>query len=531
VPRGAAAVRILTPVTVPLTGQQYRIEAGPYRATVTELGAGLRELLFRDEPVILGHEADELPAAGAGQLLVPWPNRIDGGRYTFGGAEFQLALTEPSRGNAIHGLTRWTAWTAVSHDAGSVLLRSVPHGWQGYPFGLEIEAGFRLHPDSGLHVVITARNRGSRAAPYGTGSHPYLTVRTASVDDCELSLPAASWLPVDDRGIPCGPPAAVEGTPYDFRRPRTIGTTRLDHPLTGLDRDDHGRAWAHLSADGGAGARVSLWAGEGYRWLQVFTGDPLGPGRRRRALAVEPMTCPPNAFVTGDDLLILQPGETVTHTWGIQASLRTLRRRPVLAGGDPGQVGRSVDVVGAAGVAALDQGDKAGTGPQERPGPLIAGGRRDHLGPVLAGQEHRIARLPVVGSHRHGSAVAIGGDQAGDRLRSDQRLVGQGHDDRADAGAGVGVGVGVGESLQGGAQRGAHAGPPCGIVDSTRPVELDRGGAGDDQDRICPAGPQQVHPPFGEGPPAELHQRFGLAEPGAFPRGEQDPRDRGAHGV
>jgi aldose 1-epimerase len=309
-------------VTVPLTGQQYAISAGPYRATVTELGAGLRELLFRDEPVIVGYEADELPPSGAGQLLAPWPNRIDGGRYAFGDAEYQLALTEPAHGNAIHGLTRWTAWTAVSHDAGSVLLRSTPHGWQGYPFCLEIEAGYRLHPDSGLHVAITARNRGRSAAPYGTGSHPYLTVRTPSVDDCELSLPAASWLPVDDCGIPSGPPATVEGTPYDFRRPRAIGTTRLDTPLTGLDRDDEGRAWAHLAAEGGSGARVSLWAGEGYRWLQVFTGDPLGPDRRRKALAVEPMTCPPNAFVTGDDLLVLQPGETVTHNWGIHASLR-----------------------------------------------------------------------------------------------------------------------------------------------------------------------------------------------------------------
>jgi aldose 1-epimerase len=307
-------------VSIALTGEQYHIEAGPYRAAITELGAGLRELLFRDQPVILGYEADELPPAGAGQLLIPWPNRIDGGRYSFDGSQYQLGLTEPARGNAIHGLTRWTAWTPVSHDPGSVLLRSAPHGYQGYPFALEIEAGYRLHPDSGLHVEITARNRGSRAAPYGTGSHPYLTVRVPAVDDCELSLPAASRLPMDDRGIPAGPPVPVDGTQYDFRRPRTIGTTRLDDALTGLDRDGDGRAWAHLTADRGAGARVSLWAGAGYHWLQVFTGDPLGPGRRRKALAVEPMTCPPNAFATGDDLLVLQPGEAVTHSWGIQAS-------------------------------------------------------------------------------------------------------------------------------------------------------------------------------------------------------------------
>ena len=304
---------------VPLTGQQYEIEAGHYRATVTELGAGLRELVFRGQPVIAGYGPDELPPAGAGELLAPWPNRIDGGRYVFGGAEFQLALTEPARANAIHGLTRWQAWTAVRHDASAVLLRSAPLGQQGYPFCLEIEAEYRLDPGTGLHVAVTARNRGSHAAPYGTGSHPYLTVRTPSVDECELTLPAQFWLPMDERGIPCGPPATVEGTEYDFRQPRTIGSTRLDDAFTGLSRDGGGRAWAHLAAAGGSGPEVGLWADEGYRWLQVFTGDPLGPDRRRKAVAIEPMTCPPNAFVTADDLLVLEPGETVEHRWGIQA--------------------------------------------------------------------------------------------------------------------------------------------------------------------------------------------------------------------
>ena len=302
-------------MAVPLTGKQYEIAAGDYRATATELGAGLRELLFRDQPVITGYPADQLPPGTAGQLLAPWPNRIDGGRYVFDGAEFQLALTEPARTNAIHGLTRWMAWTVVRHAADVVLLRSSPHGQQGYPFCVEIDAEYRLDPEAGLHATITARNRGSCAAPYGTGSHPYLTVRTPSVDECELTLPATRWLPMDDRGIPSGPPGTVEGTPYDFRQPRVIGATKLDHALTGLDPDDGGRAWAHLATDG---TRVGLWAGPGYRWLQVFTGDVLGPERRRKAVAVEPMTCPPNAFVTGDDLLVLQPDETVSHTWGIQ---------------------------------------------------------------------------------------------------------------------------------------------------------------------------------------------------------------------
>ena len=306
-------------MTWALTGQQYRIGAGPYRATVTELGAGLRELLFGARPVIASYEPDELPPGAAGQLLAPWPNRIDAGRYVFGDREFQLALTEPAHANAIHGLTRWAAWTPVRHEASVVLLRTRPHGQQGYPFCLEVNVEYRLHSDRGLHVAITAINRGSDAAPYGTGSHPYLTVRMPLVDDCELTLPAASWLPTDDRGIPSGRPSAVDGTPFDFRQPRMIGTTRLDHALTGLGRDRDGRAWAHLAASGDSEARIGLWAGQGYRWLQVFTGDSLKPSRRRKAVAIEPMTCPPNAFVTGDDLLVLEPGETVTHTWGIQA--------------------------------------------------------------------------------------------------------------------------------------------------------------------------------------------------------------------
>jgi len=297
---------------------QYDIEAGQYRATVTELGAGLRELSFHGQPLIAGYEADELPPAGAGELLAPWPNRVDGGRYVFGGTEYQLALTEPTRANAIHGLTRWTAWTAVRQDSGAVLLRSTPHGQQGYPFSVEIEAEYRLDASTGLQVTVTARNRGSHTAPYGTGSHPYLTVRTSSVDACELTLPARSWLPLDDRGIPAGPPEPVEGTEYDFRTARAIGTTRLDHALTGLSRDGDGRAWAYLAADGGSGPRVGLWAGGGYGWLQVFTGDPLGPDRRRKAVAIEPMTCPPNAFVTADDLLVLEPGEMAAHSWGIR---------------------------------------------------------------------------------------------------------------------------------------------------------------------------------------------------------------------
>jgi aldose 1-epimerase len=326
----------------PLTGEQHLIRAGDYEASITELGAGLRELTYRGRPLIIGYQPDEVPPDGAGQLLLPWPNRIDGGKYDFDGASYQLDLSEPARCNAIHGLTRWANWEAVAQQASGragadaadgaataahgaadaadlaasqITLSHVLNGRPGYPFCLELSVSYRLEPASGLRVTVTASNAGSRPAPYGTGSHPYLTAGTPAVDDCELQISASHWLPTDDRGIPSGRPQDVAGTPFDFRTPLPIGDTKLDHALTGLSRDESGLAWAVL--DSGS-VRLGLWAGPGYNWLQVFTGDALAEGLRRRALAIEPMTCPANAFVSGDGLLTLAPADSVTHTWGIR---------------------------------------------------------------------------------------------------------------------------------------------------------------------------------------------------------------------
>lgn len=307
----------------PLTGAQHEISAGEYSAVVTELGAGLRQLRYGGRPLLNGYETDQLPPAGAGQLLLPWPNRVDGGRYSVDGRQFQLDLSEPKAQNAIHGLTRWANWAPGERGAGHVLLRHTLLGRPGYPFRLHLEAEYRLDPAEGLRVQVTARNEGSSHAPYGTGSHPYLTAGTALVDECELTLPAARWQPPGDRGIPDGPTRDVEGGAFDFRTARKVGDIQLDHAFTGLDRDATGRAWVRLTGpakgEGEAGGGVALWAGEGYGWLQAFTGDALDEQHRRRALAVEPMTCPPNAFVTGIDLLMLEPGQSVRHSWGVQA--------------------------------------------------------------------------------------------------------------------------------------------------------------------------------------------------------------------
>jgi aldose 1-epimerase len=323
--RRAGAVGILIAMMTPITGKQYEIRAGDYAATVTQLGATLRTLTCGGIALVAGFDADELPPHGAGQLLAPWPNRVDHGTYSFDGATYHLALSEPAKENAIHGLTRYALWDVVTHEPASVHLQSRGHGTQGYPFAVQVDARYSLDAASGLAVTITAANVGSRPAPWGTAHHPYLVVANSRIDDCELTLPAAAWLPVDGRLIPISPPEDVAGTEFDFRVPRKLASTVLDHAFTSLSRDDHGLAWVRLE-DGGV--CTALWMDESYRWLQVFTSDPLEPERYRAAVAVEPMTCPPNAFASGTDRIRLEPGDSVTHRWG-------LRLGPAIPAGNP----------------------------------------------------------------------------------------------------------------------------------------------------------------------------------------------------
>ena len=298
---------------VPPSGDQVELVHGGRRAVVVEVGGGLREYTVDGAPVLDGYAAEEMCSGGRGQTMIPWPNRVDGGRYDLDGRTLRLALSEPERGNAIHGLTRWAAWRVLERTASRVELGHRLHPQPGYPFTLDCRLAYELTA-AGLSVRTSATNAGDRRCPYGTGAHPYLTVGTETVDEAVLTAPAARYLPTDERGIPTGT-EDVAGTPYDFRGGRPLGGTPLDHAFTGLERDADGIARVGLRA--GSGRAVTLWLDEGYPYLELFTGDSLSAERRRRGLGVEPMTCAPNAFRTGEGLRMLEPGETATATWGI----------------------------------------------------------------------------------------------------------------------------------------------------------------------------------------------------------------------
>jgi aldose 1-epimerase len=297
----------------PPSGEQVALRHGAWSAVAVEVGGGLRALNHGGAPLLDGYAADEMASGGRGQPLIPWPNRLAGGRYRFGGREIEVPVDERVTGSAIHGLTRWASWRVAEHEPSRCAMQLRLRPQPAYPFLLDLRIEYALG-DAGLEVTLRAANPGDADLPFGAGFHPYLTLGTPAIDDLAVSVPAASWLPVDDRGIPTGERRPVAGD-LDLRGGPTLGGRVLDHCFTELERGGGGLARVRLAAPDGRAA--TLWMDEAFGYLMVFTGDTLAPDRRRRGLAVEPMTCAPDAFNSGDGLRVLRPGEPVVGRWGI----------------------------------------------------------------------------------------------------------------------------------------------------------------------------------------------------------------------
>ena len=303
------------------SGEQFEIRHGSLRATVVEVGGGLRTLAVGELEILDDFPESEMCHDARGQILMPWPNRLAGGKYTFprgtsaGGSPQQLPINETSHDTAIHGLVRWTNWTAQSHAAGAVTMTHRLYPSPGYPFTLDVSAAYALG-DDGLQVNLRATNAGREACPFGAGQHPYLRVGTPLVNEATLQVPARTIHRYNDQLIPVER-IPVEDSPLDFRAPRPIGDTEINMDYTDLERGDDGRARVVLAAPGGSPS-IEVWMDVAFRHVTVYTGETVQPpSRRRHGLAVEPMTCPPNAFVSGDDLIVLHPGETWSGSWGL----------------------------------------------------------------------------------------------------------------------------------------------------------------------------------------------------------------------
>ncbi|POH69025.1 galactose mutarotase [Cryobacterium zongtaii] len=303
---------------LPLSGLQYTISHDGYSATIASVGASLRLLTWNGRDLVVPFAEDEVRPGYRGAVLAPWPNRVVDGSYTFDGVDYQLPLTEPSRSHALHGLVCWADWTLQARTAESVTLGTTIVPSDGYPHRIALLVTYSL-TDDGLTSTVTAENVGAATAPYGTGPHPYLVAGPGIVDDWTLEFPAAAYLTVTPDRLSPVATVPVETTPeFDFRTPRVIGDTFIDHAFTAIARDADGSASVTVTSPGGTGVRMSF--GAELPWLQVHTADRPAPEPSRIGLAVEPMTCPPDAFSTGEDLVLLAPGQSHSAGWTIAAT-------------------------------------------------------------------------------------------------------------------------------------------------------------------------------------------------------------------
>lgn len=297
------------------TGAQLEIARGRQRAVVTEVGAALRSWSVDGVERLDGFGPDERPADYRGQVLAPWPNRLRDGRYELGGVEHRLPVDEPARGCALHGFVSSLPWEVEEHAEDRVSLALTVAPRDGYPFALRLGVAYRLD-EHGVSSELTAANAGAGDAPFGAGFHPYL--RCERADDARLQVPAEAIVPIDaDRLLPTGPPLSIAATESDFRRERPIGPTALNACYAGLERDADGIARVLLTTPDGP---VTVWMDAAFEFALVYTADEAAdPARRRRSVAIEPMTCAADAFNTGLGLRVLAPGDELEARWGLTA--------------------------------------------------------------------------------------------------------------------------------------------------------------------------------------------------------------------
>ena len=309
----------MSAVPEPAAGIELTLEHARQRVVVTDIGAALRSWTVRGHELLDTNGPGEPDDAFRGKVLVPWPNRLRDGRYVFDGAEHRTALTEPERGTALHGLATGRRWRAIRSSTRHLTLACDVQPEPGYPFSLQLAVDYEL-TSAGVVATLHATNAGAKAAPFGAGLHPYLKHEGVEVDDLVLEVPAATYVPLDERRLPTGPPVTVEGTDIDFRRGRRIGAQRLDTCFGDLGRSPSGVACVRLATAGGE-RQLTVWMDERFRFVQVYTADDVpDPSRRRGGVAIEPMTCAPDAFNSGDGLLVLEPGASFTGRCGLTAA-------------------------------------------------------------------------------------------------------------------------------------------------------------------------------------------------------------------
>ncbi|TCD53935.1 aldose epimerase [Alloscardovia theropitheci] len=306
----------MTRILPPWVGNEYTIHAGEYTAIVTEQGAGLERLEWAGKEITVPFNPHGPVSACSGQILIPYPNRIEDGEYEFEGHTYRFPIDEHERNNSIHGLGYRTAWKLEALTSHSVTLTWRTPNLACYPFDVFVTVTYSLDSETGLSITIDAYNNGSTNAPWALATHPWLangrhseTTEEMDADNgaCRLTIPASTHVQVNDRLLPVGL-EPVEGTRYDLRNGDPIGDQSFDDAWTDLDHDADGNVSAIFTRPDGI--EVTITGDETVTSFQVCNGYGWDSAKKPAGVAVEPQTAYANAFRSGKDLIVIKPGES-----------------------------------------------------------------------------------------------------------------------------------------------------------------------------------------------------------------------------
>ena len=290
------------------------LQNGNYEAAVHTTGAALWALRFKGEDYIPACAETGPSDSYHGSIIAPWPNRIRDGKYSFDGKNHELPVNEIGRNNALHGLSAAVPWKVVEKSEKMISLTTTVGGSKGYPAIVELLATYRLN-QAGLKLAFTARNLSNQRAPFGFAFHPYLKI--PGDKSPTLQFAASAVVLVDDQRLLPVQEVRVEGTAFDFRKKTSTDLDFLDHAFSDFDWDLSGRASATISGSGGRS--LTLTWDHTLPWLQIHRPvRPELPG----ALVIEPMSCPPDAFNSGRDLVSLDGNSKFQCTIDMAVSVK-----------------------------------------------------------------------------------------------------------------------------------------------------------------------------------------------------------------
>ncbi|PSR95817.1 Aldose 1-epimerase [Actinidia chinensis var. chinensis] len=317
----------------------YELKRGNFSVKLTNFGATVLSLILPDkkgklDDVVLGFETIDgykNDSTYFGALVGRVANRIRGAKFTLNGIQYKLVANEGN--NMLHGGPKGFSeviWKVKSYKPDSHVTFTYHSfdGEEGFPGDLDVSVTYMLIETNKLGIKMEAKAL-NKATPVNLASHTYWNLgghNSGDIFSHHLQLLASKITPVDSQLIPTGQIVSVEGTPYDFRQPRPIGS-RFNELADGYDINyvvDSVGGNKHLKKvavvqESKSGRRMELWSNA--PGVQFYTSNTLGSVKGKdgfiyynyAALCLETQGFPDSVNHPNFPSQIVNPGDTYNH--------------------------------------------------------------------------------------------------------------------------------------------------------------------------------------------------------------------------